>query len=644
MRGHKTRISASGFWALPVLVFSGLLAGCPSENPALVQPPDSVDSMVVMLLSVVPDGVVRQVEMGDTAIELRPGERTSLFLMNRDSLRLRLFRLGQQTGQFPLRLLRRMRHLVVITSRQGRDTCAVFLQPLDISPQETIRLLHVADDEALYGLQLGCAQIPPTSGWVGPLLESGPLSLPVGRNVVLSILRLSGTQHQLLGSWELASGEGSSRSLVVWGSQGDIRVGVLEEEQVAPRKLVEPPRLVHATSAVRLLNLSREPLTLFHLPGGAVVATGIVPRSVGAYTDVPVCREVMGDTFLVRSASGRTVLLVGGLEPFRRYTVVVADSGEQLWGWFGTTDGTVSGKAQARLLHAAFHIPTVRVVLGAMGTGQVQSGRVVAEGFSFGSVTDVQEFPLGNVPLMVQTVQLPSFFPAAAFLECVPGVSGLLCLLPEPAWYSGLGIAWVDDRAENEAVRLLSEGAPVQLMQGVPGPPLRVSFLPALVEVGIPYRTVLATAIPREGTSLRIGAREWRIHMPADSIGLLVAIPGADVELFCFSSPRRWEGPWGAQRRFINASDVAAVDVVIDTVVSGQRSEVVRISALARGAASFFELLPVEYRFSFRIRDSQTRNVLARVDNILLPLGGRFSIIFAGTRADGYVVLVHQEL
>lgn len=624
-----------------LLAVSALLGGCPSENPLLVQPPPAVDSMVVACLSVVVDGQARRIVLGDTSVEVRPGERTSWFVMPRDSLQLQLWRGAELRGRFPLRLLRRMVHLVVLTSRPGRDTVAVFLQPLDVRQRRsTVRLLHVADDDALYGLQLGCPASVPTSGWVSPLLESGPLEVSSGEEV-FSVVRSVGGMQQLVGSWRLTAAEGTPRSVVVWGAQGALRIGVLADDQPTVQRLEEPQRVVDATARVRVVNISTESVTLLH--GQDVVAAGIAPRRVGAYEPLRVCQGVSGDTLLVRSATGGTLVLLTSLEPFRHYTVVVMDSAGYLQGWVGTTEP--SGQAQARLLHAAPDAPAVRVVVGAMGSGRLRSGSVLAEGISFGRVTEPQELPTGVVPLMVQTVALPSFLPAAALLECAPDMSGLLCLLAEPAWRFGLGLAWIHDRAENVAIEFLAEAVPVQLVQGLPGQVPTVTVTPVLRGVAVPYRTVLATALPRDGGMLQLGAQQWRLIPALDSLGLVVLSAGeSGAELFRFSAPRSWEGPWGAQRRFLNASDVPAVDVLLDTVIAGQRSEVVHITGLPRGGASGFEVLTLEYRFSFRFRDSRTGAILARADNISLPLGRRYSVVFVGSRMWGYAVLIHQEL
>ncbi len=625
-----------------VLLFvAGLLVGCPSENPLLVQPPAVADSMVVVCLSVVADGQGRRIVLGDTSVEVQPGERTGWLLLSRDSVHLQLWRGSELRKRFSLGLLRRMVHVIVVASYRGQDTVAVFLQPLGERRQHsTMRLLHVADDDALYGLQLGCPAPTPTSGWVSPLLESGPMELPSGE-VVFSVVRSAGGEGQLMGSWQLLVEGREARSLLVWGRAGALRIGVLTEEQSVGGYLEEPQRVVDATAMVRVVNLSTEALMLFH--GQDMVAADIAPRWVGTYERLRVCQAAFGDTLYVRSASGHTLTLVTSLEPFRRYTVIVMDSAGNLRGWVGTTES--SGQARVRLVHAAPDKPAVRVVLGAMGSGRLRSGSVLAEGISFGYVTEPQELPLGMVPLMVQTVSFPNLLPAAALLQGGPSTSGLLCLLTEPRWSFGLGLAWIGDRAEGVSVTLLPEAIPVQLVQGLPEQAPAVTLTPVLTTVTMPYRTVLATALPQEGGILQLGAQQWTVVPRPDSLALLVLSGGeAGVELFRFSASRNWEGPWGAQRRFINVSDVAAVDVLLDTVIAGQRSEFVHIAGLPRGGASDFEVLALEYRFSFRFRDSRTGSILARADNISLPLGRRYSVIFVGTRTSGYAVLIHQEL
>jgi hypothetical protein len=602
--------------------------------------------MLVAVLSVAPDGTSRTVVVGDTALELRPGKRTAAFLVSGDSLPVRVFQGQRQTAYMTLRPLRRMVHTVIVTSSpNGRDTIALTLQPLDLSGQgSTLRLLNVVAGEAQYGLRLGCPNAPTVTGYVGWLGESAPVGVAPLQETVFSLVAMTAGIPSVLGTWRMVPQRGRAYSLVVWGAGAQPRVGVLDDLQLAAQELWEPPHVTAASAEVRVLNVSGASINVVHRPSGAVVESGLAAWHVGAYRSVSVCTGAQADSFLVRTVSGAELVVEASLQPFQRYTLVVTDSAGQLRAWLGNVaEQPDSGVPVARFLHAAAGIGAIRVVIGGMGQGSFSSGRVLVEGLTFGEVSPVMQLPLGSVPLLVQSPPELGAFLLATLAEFPSARSGLFCLVPTGA--EGVGIAWVEDDREMAPVTVLPNAAPLQLVQAIPGEPVTLDIAPVMTAVPLAYRTAVVTAIPWEGTTVATGGWRWTVAVEPDSVPLLVLAGSASApQLMRFAASLRWSSPGEAQRRFINASDVPAIDVVIDTVVAGQRSENVLYRGLPRGVASPFERILLEYRLSFRITDTQTGVVLARVDNALFPLGRRYSVIFAGNRANGYSVIVHQEL
>lgn len=601
--------------------------------------------MVVAVLSVVPDGQARRVVLGDTTLELLPGERTATWLVVRDSLPLEVFQGEQLTARQTVRFLRQMLHLLVVTTVGGRDTIGLFLQPLSLR-DASLRLLNLAATGNRYGLQFGCPNAPLVTGWVGPVGESAPVAVPLGRSSVVTVLEEGNNGPRVLGSWRLSLDQRGLYSLLVWGAAGALRVGLLDEKQAGPQRVQQLEPVEGATARVRVLNLSTEALSVVHRPSGQAVVTGVASQWVSSSVPVPACLGAERDSFWVTTSSGRTLAVTASLEPFRDFTLVVLDSAGQLRGWIGRMEPAASGIARVRLLHAVWGAPPVRVVVGAVGSGgRFASGVVLSESIAFGEVSEPESLTVfGDAPLLVLGRDFPSTVLAAALSTFAPGRSGFLCVVPAASSPFGFGLAWIDDEVENAPVALIPEGYPVQLLQGIPAT-VSVELPPAIDAVRLPYRTVAVTVVPPEGRQLSIGTQRWAVEAVPDSIPLLVVSGTAEAPvLFRFAVARRWDGPWGGYRRFINASDIEAVDIVIDTIVGGQRSEYVLLRGLPRGGASAFELIPLEYRFSFRIRDSNSGTLLARVENVLFPLGRRYSVIFVGNRADGYSVVVHQEL
>ncbi|MDW7996421.1 MAG: hypothetical protein RMJ46_01920 [Bacteroidota bacterium] len=604
--------------------------------------------MLVALLSVVPDGEIRQVFVGDTVLELRPGERTAAMLVTKDSLEVRVMRGGEVSARKTLRLLRRMFHLIVVTaSVEGHDTVGTFLQPFDERRGGSVlRLVHVAATADLYGMQLGCPNAQSPVALVRRLSESSPIVVPGEHEIVLSVIESQAGSRRALGAWWLRPQRGRAYSLLVWGTAGKVRVGLVEDTRMTAHPVQQLDAVERATAAIRVLNLTAGSVTVMRRSTGESLAMGLEPRQAGSYVTVSACMEAQADSFMVQTSWGQVLTLGGVLEPFQRYTIALMDSAGVLRGWLGQTAGRAAeNMPRARILHAAPEMPSVQVVIGGIGVGNMNSGRVAVDNIGFGAVSAELELPSGIVPLLVQGKGFPGTLLAVTLLELTVGKVGLLCLVSAASAHYGLGMAWIDAHAENTEVSLLPEGLPLQLLQGIPYQRLVVSLPPVLSAVPLPYRGSVATVLPSSGSVLSVGGRAWELTASPDSLPLLV-FSGTmhSPELFRFTAPRRWIGEWSAQRRFINASDVPEVDVVIDTVVAGQRSEHVLFRRLPQAAASPFERILLEYRLSFRIRASGTDVVLARVDNVSFPLGGRYSVIFVGNRTDGYGVIVHQEL
>ncbi|MEN3026340.1 MAG: hypothetical protein ABDH31_01355 [Chlorobiota bacterium] len=635
---------------LRTCVLAGLvgLTGCPSENPLLVDPPRTADSLLVVFLSLVPDGQLRRVELGDTSVVLLPGERSAALFVSRDSLALRVWREERTTVHFPLRLLRRMLHLVVVSSTaDGKDTAALFLQPLgSLEGGSTVRLINMVPAAQEYTLRIGCPNAPSVAKSAQWLSETGPLTLTVGREVALSVTVASGAGERVVGTWRLSPRPGAAYSFFVWGGPASPSVGIAEDTRLTAHRLWEPDRITQATVALRVLNLASQPVTVVRNPQGSVVEPEIGPSRVGPYRDVPVCGDVQPDSFLVRTPSGAQLVLSASLEPFRRYTLVLTDSAERLLGQLVMTDERPTGAVRLRIFHAAAGNGAVEIATGARGEGQLLGGQLLASGVVLGEACEGAMVPAGSLPLLVWSSALPRTLLAAAITRVMEGRAGFLCLLPATGGDTGARLAWVDDTDEEQAVVPLPNGIPMQLLQGLPGQGVALSAAPVFNEVAVPYRTVVTTVLPSQGATLSALGHQWTVTGAGMDSLLLLVLAEAEgrAQLFRFASPRRWGVAWGAQWRFINGSDLAAIDVFSDTIVEGRIAERLLFQGLQRGTATPFELIPREYRLGVRIRDSGSRTFVARADNVLFPVGYRYSVIFVGNRRNGYGLVFLQEL
>ncbi|MCS7176560.1 MAG: DUF4397 domain-containing protein [Candidatus Kapabacteria bacterium] len=624
------------------------LTGCPSENPLLVDPPRTADSLLVAFLSLVSDGQPRRVELGDTSVVLLPGERSAALFASRDSLTLRIWRDESTTTRFPLRLLRQMLHLVVIgPTADGKDTAALFLQPLgSLEGGSTVRLINMVPAAQEYTLRIGCPNAPSVAKSAQWLSETGSLTLTASRELALSVTAALGTGERVVGTWRLSPRAGAAYSFFVWGEPASPSVGIAEDTRLTAHRLWEPDRITQATVALRVLNLASQPVTVVRNPQGSVVEPEVAPFRVGPYRDMPVCGDVQPDSFLVRTSSGVQLMLSASLEPFRRYTLVLTDSAERLLGQLVMTDERPTGAVRLRIFHAAAGNGAVEIATGARGEGQLLGGQLLASGVVLGEAREGAVVPAGSLPLLVWSSALPRTLLAAAVIRVTSGRAGFLCLLPATSNGTGVKLAWVDDTDEEQAIVPLPNGIPVQLLQGLPGQDVALSAAPVLSGVSVLYRTVVTTVLPPQGAVLSALGHQWPIAGAAmDSLQLLVlAEAEGRVQLFRFTSPRRWGTAWGAQWRFVNTSDLAAIDVFSDTIVEGQVAERLLFQGLQRGTATPFELIPREYRLGVRIRDSSSRALVARADNVLFPVGYRYSVIFVGNRRNGYGLVFLQEL
>ena len=620
---------------------AAFLAGCPSENPLLLEPPRSADSMLVYALAALPDGGTCKWIVGDSLrFQLSSGERSQWWLGWADSLSVQLERGGEVTLRQRVRLVRRTVHCLVLASLGGRDTLEVFLAPLEAIPPgyAGVRLINaVADTTLRYELRIGCPNSPQRGSPLAFLQKSPPMLVPAGQELAITVLEY-GVRSRSLGTWKLLPAGGRLYTIVLYGTPSALRIGI-DEGTAAAGWLSAPQPLGEVRSAVRVVNLSSWELRVQKLPEGIELGAALQPMAVGGYAEFPVCIAEGGDTLEIQPSAGEPIRLVAALEPLRRYSLVVMDSAGVLRAIL-LPHQSASG-AQLQCVHAAAQLGRVRITLGAVGTGALQVGRVLAEELGYGGAAPATSVPTGLLPLVLQSAALPSAMLSSMLVPVDAGHS-LLCLLPAP---SEMRAALVKESAQGQPIEELPEGLPVQLLQAIPGEPLRLSLQPVLEDVPIAYRTTVTTVLPREGGALQLGAARWSVRGAADSVYLFVLAGTAQQpELFRAAAPRLWSGELVAQRRFLNASDVPAIDIFVDTLVAGERREQPLISGLQRGQGTPFQTIPAEYRFGLRIRSAGDGTLLARLDNVLLPLGRRYSLIFVGSRAAGYSMVVHQEL
>lgn len=652
---------------LSALIFSALAAslwlGCASENPNLVNPPSGLDSIYVRLINFTNDGQSRSLSLAGTVVTrpVVPSASSETLTSPSDSAIITILVNGTEEYRPKTRLRfsrTSFQTIVALPSsvtapvKRAVDTLIALYSsyhPENNNENATVRMMNcISDSVSRYSLRLGCANGTEIAFDNGYRSQSSQQELPPGQ-VGITLVRRGADSVQALDLFECTiSPRGAYTFFVHAGTlSGKPTLYLLDERDNSPAALKELLPIPERTASIRTVNLSKSSVDVERLTGQSFqsITKNLSAGSVTDYTVITACESFSLDSFAVTpSGSAITAVAETSLEALKRYTLLALDNSTPkpaiIVPQF-TTAPVAAGKALVRVVNAMPRQTSITVSLGAYTdptqTTGFSSGTILATRLSDGTYSEQTAITAGELPITVFTSASPAglLFSTVALLESQKKY--LLVL-----WMDNqvTRCALIEESQASGTAQLLEHGAFVEIVHANSAQEKIVCGLNRVVSnASLFYGNSLATVLPAGSHTLTSsGGVSLTISASSDSSVLALITGSSNSDVLLFSTPKGNVKSGQSVQRYINACrEMPEVFVTRDSL---NGLPIFSTSIPYRSKAD--TLINYERRTTLVFSNPATKEELYRVENVSLPLGKNYSIIFVGSNKK-YNAIIQQE-
>jgi hypothetical protein len=635
--------------------------GCASENPNLVNPPSGLDSIYVRLVNFTNDNQLRSLSLAGVVqtAPVAPLATSATISSPSDSAIITILLNGTEEyrPQTRLRFTRTsFQSIVALPSstfapnRRALDTLIALYSPYhneNNTDNASIRMMNcIADSGNRYSLRLGCANGSEIAFDNGYRSQSSIQELPPGQ-VGITLVERSNDSTKALDLFECTLSPSGAYTFFVLKSPTNKPILYLLDERdntaAAMRELVPIPE---RTASIRTVNLSKSAIDAERITGQTfqTISTNQTAGTITDYIPVAACESFSVDTFAV-APSGSAIVAIAEttLEALKRYTLLAFDNSTPKPAMIipqFTTAPVPDGKALVKVVNAMPRETSVTVSLGAytnpaQATG-FSSGTILASRLGDGTYSEQTAVSVGELPITVFTAGSPArlLFSTVAPIE---------------AQKKYLLVLWMDNQVtkcalieENQTggtAQILNHGAFAEIVHAHGAKEKIVcGFDRVITNAALFYGNSLATVLPPGNRTLNSDGLTLPFTASSDST-VLALITGNDVnDILMFSSPAGNVKLGQSIQRYINAcKDMPEVFVTRDSL---NGLPIFSTSIPYRSKAD--TLINYERRTTLVFSNPATKEELYRVENVSLPLGKNYSIIFVGTNKK-YNAIIQQE-
>lgn len=647
-----------------------LLTSCPSENPLLVNPPNTKDSILVRFVNVVPNSSPITAILDETVSfdNVSNFKGSSAIASPADSVFFKVI----QNGTTVYNSSRRYRFIKnsvqtiyalprVFTNQPNFDTVLVTTTS-NFSPPgafASIRVLYFTDNIHQFALRAGCPNGPIVTNAFLNQTPSAYQQVFPGEQTISLTKTLQNGLDSTIGTYTVNLNTQKSYTIILTDySNIGIKPFLLKEFDNSENAFSELISSPVQNVSIRTINVSTSVISMFAGSDNEFENT-LQPQFTSSFKQLQACVSTNKDSIFTKIGSNITSTTLLQMIPPRKYTVVVTDSK------VGQSDISIPiepvipdtigvGKSRIRVVQANANYPAITVSVGARFNDQFASnfstGEILARDIAFGGVSIGSTVTSGYLPITVFDNATPANLLATSLMRIDPKKGYVLIFSKDPlSQESKLSLVSEDD--ELVSLLPLERGSMVQFIHGITGlDSVKLSSGSILSNANFTFTNSIVTVLPFGNNQISFNQNNFAVDITSTKKIQLFTESSNVVRMnsFDFIPGGRINGV--LKRRFINASDVPKITIttapqlVFDLQDNLENAELEHLETQTESPISTTNLNQrLSFFFWARNEGEKSGTLVKSATNLSLPLGKNYSIILVGNNKNGYEVIITQE-
>ncbi len=642
-----------------ILVFT---AGCIDENPALLNPPSQTNFMYVRFINLAGDQKSRVLSLGggsessmtayaacSDTIHPPADSATATVLLNG---------FPDYMKKYKLRFIKDTYFTLFALPSSQRDSIQKNVDTIialgsinsftNVNNTSYLSVFNAYPDSAyIFSLTLGCPNGQALAQNLSYRLAGPPMEIPAGTQAVSLITNKNG-QTIDISLYRVDLKAGGQYALVIYKNiDGTPKLGFLDELG-GLNAFSDVENVPERITNIRTINFSSQPVTIKKIPD-EIISENVQSGYISNYATVMACNSQSSDTLVTFVNSDTASKAATSLQVLQNFTVAVFDSASV------PAKLTVvippvhlleptAGRAIVRVINSSSYYKGFTLSIGARDNSAdssgYSSGEFLATDIAYGKLSDDVLLPAGKAPLTLFTSDEPKQLVCSGLVDFSPDKNYLVIITDDNTSAGKVNMTVVEEADVSQNISFVEGGAFTQVINMIAGTqPVICALTPVLTAAKIYAAGSFATVLPFGTNSVNINGSTININSNAGNRNLIIAAGSIqNPELQLFQYPPLLTDISSYKRRFINScKEMDSIDVSLncDTCLIAK--------SLPYGTISPDEIITIERRSSFIFLNSKDNTLLKRIDDIYLPFGGNFTIIFGGSAAYGYLAVVQQE-
>lgn len=646
------------------------LTSCPSENPLLVNPPTTNDSILVRVINVIPNSSPITAVLDETVFfdNVPSMKGSKAFSSPADSVFFKVIQNGS-TVYSSTRRYRFIKNSVqtiytlpkLFTNQPNFDTVLVTTTS-NFSPPggfASIRVLYFTDNIHQFALRAGCPN--------GPILSSAFLNQTPstyqqvfpGEQTISLTKTLQNGIDSTIGTYTVNLTSQSSYTIILTDySNKGVKPFLLKEfdnTESAFSELISSP--VQKVS-LRTINVSTSVVSMFN---GSVneFENQLQPQFSSSFKQLQACVSTNKDSIITKIGSKITSTTLLQMIPPRKYTLVVTDSKVNQSDVVIPIEPIIPdtipiNNSRIRVVQANADYSAISVSVGARFNDQFASnfstGEVLAKNIAFSGVSSGNVVKSGYLPITVFDNANAANLLATSLIRIEPNKGYVLIFSKDPLSQEPK-LSLITEEDESVPLLPLERGSMVQFIHGIPRlDSAKLSSSSILFDANFNFTNSIVTVLPFGNNQINFNQNSFNLEVTSSKQLQLFTETSNGIEKnsFDFISGGRENGV--LKRRFINASDIPKITIttapqlVFDLQDKLENAELEHLQSQSESPVSNTNLNQrLSFFFWARNEGEKTGTLVKSATNLSLPLGKNYSIILVGNSKNGYEVIITQE-
>jgi hypothetical protein len=646
------------------------LTGCPDENPLLVNPPPTKDSILVRFINVIPNSTPVSATLDETVLLQNVSEFTSSKAVSSpaDSVYFKVEQNGTTVYNSTTRYrffknsVQTIYALPRLTTTNSTFDTVLVATTSNFSPPgafASIRVLYFTDNVQQFALRSGC---PNGTILTGAFLNQLPSAyqqvLPGPQTISLTKRLLNGTDSTV-GTYTVNFNIQGSYTIVLTDySNKGIKSFLLNEFDNSENAFSELVPTTTQNVSIRTVNVSTSSVDMYAGYSNQI-ESDLLPQFSSNYRSIPACLSTEKDSIYTKIGGNVVATSLLQVIPPRRYTIVVTDSKTDVASVAIpvepiVTDTIPAGTSRIRVVQANPNYGNITISVGARfdtsSASNFTTGEVIARQVSFGGVSSGYFSKAGVLPITVFDNATPVNLLMTSLATIEANQSYLLIFSIDPLSKESK-LSLVKETDESMQLQPLDRGSMIQFIHGISGlNSSKLSSSSILIDANFNFTNSIVTCLPLGQNQISFNQNSFNINVESNKELQLFTENDNTVEMSTYDFIPGGRQVGILKRRFINASDIPKITITTsqNLVFDLQGNlENVELEHLPFKSESPVTTTNLNQRLSFffwdRIVGQTSGKFIKSATNLSLPLGKNYSIILVGNVKNGYEVIITQE-